>query len=256
MKKVDVLIGKRNQTMQLKLKGLEPGFDNLFLHHCGKLGDITRYIHYDQKSIHEAFGNKTSYTGYIVIDSMKCDERPTKTYQATFEIRNKSSFQELTETIQTFLTKKSADPRTVTIYYYLPESKSIFVIRDAEILVIDYANYDYDSPGDTAVFSMTGLETPLKIENYVYDWEKLSDIITTHCKELFSVFRAHQAKDSHSCSACQKQSEDALEMCSRCRAAYYCNAVCQNAHWPIHKETCQKVSKARDGKVIKFKKAK
>tara|TARA_R110002003_G_scaffold110_5_gene9295 strand:+ start:7427 stop:7861 length:435 start_codon:yes stop_codon:yes gene_type:complete len=37
------------------------------------------------------------------------------------------------------------------------------------------------------------------------------------------------------CALCNKP---AALTCSRCRAATYCSAVCQKAHWREHKQTC------------------
>lgn len=39
------------------------------------------------------------------------------------------------------------------------------------------------------------------------------------------------------CLFCDKQKEGLL-VCSRCRAAWYCDRECQKAHWKIHKATC------------------
>ena len=32
--------------------------------------------------------------------------------------------------------------------------------------------------------------------------------------------------------------EECLLRCRRCKLSYYCNRVCQKAHWPIHKKIC------------------
>jgi hypothetical protein len=40
------------------------------------------------------------------------------------------------------------------------------------------------------------------------------------------------------CFACGKH-EAALLKCERCRAAYYCDAACQKAHWKDHKGGCR-----------------
>jgi hypothetical protein len=39
------------------------------------------------------------------------------------------------------------------------------------------------------------------------------------------------------CSTCGEESMT-LSACSRCKKAYYCNAVCQKKHWKVHKKTC------------------
>lgn len=41
------------------------------------------------------------------------------------------------------------------------------------------------------------------------------------------------------CENCQKQDLN-FKVCSRCRQAYYCDPECQKAHYPRHKQVCQK----------------
>jgi len=36
-----------------------------------------------------------------------------------------------------------------------------------------------------------------------------------------------------------------LKRCSRCGFAAYCNAECQKAHWPLHKQTCRALEGAK-----------
>jgi len=47
-------------------------------------------------------------------------------------------------------------------------------------------------------------------------------------------------KEMAKCSYCGKVSDKALNKCSRCRVAEYCNATCQKAHWKDHKTECKK----------------
>lgn len=46
------------------------------------------------------------------------------------------------------------------------------------------------------------------------------------------------------CSGCLGDAPDGLELkaCSRCRAACYCGAACQKAHWATHKPACKKLT--------------
>jgi hypothetical protein len=37
---------------------------------------------------------------------------------------------------------------------------------------------------------------------------------------------------------CLKEVEG-CSRCSKCRTALYCNRVCQEKHWPVHKNSCQ-----------------
>ena len=48
-----------------------------------------------------------------------------------------------------------------------------------------------------------------------------------HCVDIF--------KNSHSCRQCGIV---AYNKCGECYVAYYCNAQCQEKHWPQHKEKC------------------
>ena len=43
------------------------------------------------------------------------------------------------------------------------------------------------------------------------------------------------------CHACRKP---ARSSCSRCKAAFYCDEVCQKAHWAVHKVDCRVVASA------------
>ena len=49
---------------------------------------------------------------------------------------------------------------------------------------------------------------------------------------------AVKAAISQPCAACQKVS-DRHNVCSRCHAVWYCDAVCQTKHWKSHKRHCQ-----------------
>ena len=41
------------------------------------------------------------------------------------------------------------------------------------------------------------------------------------------------------CAFCNEPRIDTLmQQCSRCKGAYYCNGVCQHAHWPTHRLQC------------------
>eukprot|EP01113_Clastostelium_recurvatum_P004090 TRINITY_DN11808_c0_g1_i2.p1 TRINITY_DN11808_c0_g1~~TRINITY_DN11808_c0_g1_i2.p1 ORF type:complete len:331 (-),score=60.05 TRINITY_DN11808_c0_g1_i2:41-997(-) len=43
------------------------------------------------------------------------------------------------------------------------------------------------------------------------------------------------------CDYCHRKM--AINQCSRCQAAYYCNQTCQKTHWKVHKQTCVAPSK-------------
>ena len=38
---------------------------------------------------------------------------------------------------------------------------------------------------------------------------------------------------------CCLQEVEGCSRCSKCRTALYCNRVCQEKHWPVHKNVCQ-----------------
>ena len=48
----------------------------------------------------------------------------------------------------------------------------------------------------------------------------------------------HSRSSSRHCLYCLKQVEGSLR-CSKCRTALYCGRVCQEKHWPAHKNICQ-----------------
>lgn len=51
-----------------------------------------------------------------------------------------------------------------------------------------------------------------------------------------------------SCSFCGKwstQGTSALQKCSKCHTARYCDQVCQAGHWPAHKKLCRSLRKFR-----------
>jgi hypothetical protein len=48
-------------------------------------------------------------------------------------------------------------------------------------------------------------------------------------KQLITLYR---------CRGCDKKDAKMLR-CGRCKKVYYCNAVCQRAHWPAHKKACR-----------------
>jgi len=50
------------------------------------------------------------------------------------------------------------------------------------------------------------------------------------------------------CNACGKDISAALQRCSRCQKAVYCNKDCQKAHWAKHKATCNPNNKKGGGK--------
>ena len=56
-----------------------------------------------------------------------------------------------------------------------------------------------------------------------------------YCK-LRPFYESEESK-YQTCSYCKNVDRD-LKVCSRCRKAYYCNQVCQKAHYPTHKQTC------------------
>ena len=55
----------------------------------------------------------------------------------------------------------------------------------------------------------------------------------------------HSRKSSRHCLYCLKQVEGSLR-CSKCRTALYCGRVCQEKHWPVHKNICQDSNNTED----------
>jgi hypothetical protein len=43
---------------------------------------------------------------------------------------------------------------------------------------------------------------------------------------------------SRSCARCGGEAAE-MQLCSRCRGAFYCSRACQQAHWPEHKRACK-----------------
>ena len=52
-------------------------------------------------------------------------------------------------------------------------------------------------------------------------------------------------KKKDTCLNCLKEVEG-CSRCSKCRTALYCNRVCQEKHWPVHKNICQDSNNAED----------
>jgi hypothetical protein len=48
---------------------------------------------------------------------------------------------------------------------------------------------------------------------------------------------------AHSCASCGTTALP-VKLCSSCRAARYCGAACQRAHWPAHKAACRAAAAA------------
>jgi hypothetical protein len=51
----------------------------------------------------------------------------------------------------------------------------------------------------------------------------------------------------HTCDACGSAPTERLKRCGSCRAARYCSAACQRAHWAEHKATCRPSAAAPAG---------
>jgi hypothetical protein len=45
-------------------------------------------------------------------------------------------------------------------------------------------------------------------------------------------------KKKDTCLCCLKEVEG-CSRCSKCRTALYCNRVCHEKHWPVHKNICR-----------------
>ena len=58
---------------------------------------------------------------------------------------------------------------------------------------------------------------------------------TAQCCNIAKFYK--QEMTMRVCSNCIRMDTD-LKVCSRCRVAYYCNAVCQKNDYPKHKKTC------------------
>ena len=44
-------------------------------------------------------------------------------------------------------------------------------------------------------------------------------------------------KKNKNCLCCLKEVQGSSR-CSKCRTALYCNIICQEKHWPVHKNNC------------------
>jgi len=58
-------------------------------------------------------------------------------------------------------------------------------------------------------------------------------------------------KKKDTCLHCLKEVEG-CSRCSKCRTALYCNRVCQEKHWPVHKNSC--VNSNDENSIIKLSK--
>eukprot|EP00033_Pygsuia_biforma_P002636 GCRY01002916.1.p1 GENE.GCRY01002916.1~~GCRY01002916.1.p1 ORF type:complete len:245 (-),score=82.11 GCRY01002916.1:225-959(-) len=59
--------------------------------------------------------------------------------------------------------------------------------------------------------------------------------------DLLSAKLIREYAATRACAACGKRKpEKELLVCSRCKAAHYCDANCQRQHWKTHKTTCKK----------------
>jgi hypothetical protein len=50
--------------------------------------------------------------------------------------------------------------------------------------------------------------------------------------------RAAWRVDHRACAACGS-TQEGMSRCTRCAAAFYCDAACQRRHWPAHKPACR-----------------
>ena len=51
---------------------------------------------------------------------------------------------------------------------------------------------------------------------------------------------ASKKKRARLCANCFKELERLLR-CSKCLTSAYCDRVCQQKHWPMHKNVCRKI---------------
>ena len=54
----------------------------------------------------------------------------------------------------------------------------------------------------------------------------------------------------HCCEACGLVGEG-FKKCAQCMRIYFCSAVCQHRHWPVHRLTCLLENKSATGKSVK-----
>jgi len=69
----------------------------------------------------------------------------------------------------------------------------------------------------------------------------LSNELSSMCTDSSSSISIN-SKKTNTCLHCLKEVE-VCSRCSKCRAALYCDRVCQLKHWPVHKSSCVSSSK-------------
>ena len=48
-----------------------------------------------------------------------------------------------------------------------------------------------------------------------------------------------------SCAMCKKKGAPSCNTCAGCGSVAYCNAVCQKAHWVLHRPDCTRIKKEK-----------
>ena len=59
----------------------------------------------------------------------------------------------------------------------------------------------------------------------------------TEDRQIHKVHILPKRQGYRACSSCGLV-KASLPKCSKCKAAWYCDATCQTQHWPAHKRTC------------------
>jgi hypothetical protein len=248
MKNVEVDAGN-NKKLKVNLDTTEfPEYDELCLMACHTISELKNPIEFDQHTIHKVFANRTDYVACIANIPARNEE--TGKIGRGRIIIVKDNLEELTK-----LTKAVFDlnEHLSTIYYYLPDFKYIFLIREGEFCCIDYGNFNYESPGETLVVHITGADKPLSTRKYLSDADHILSQVKD-CQELFKTGSNIWNADKHICNYC-KINKEKLLICSRCRATRYCDQTCQQNDWLEHKKTCEKVQvvNASKNKVVNAK---
>eukprot|EP00485_Elphidium_margaritaceum_P008137 CAMPEP_0202693664 /NCGR_PEP_ID=MMETSP1385-20130828/7710_1 /ASSEMBLY_ACC=CAM_ASM_000861 /TAXON_ID=933848 /ORGANISM="Elphidium margaritaceum" /LENGTH=343 /DNA_ID=CAMNT_0049349373 /DNA_START=14 /DNA_END=1045 /DNA_ORIENTATION=+ len=83
----------------------------------------------------------------------------------------------------------------------------------------------------------------IHLQQMVDDVMKNPSRLNTMVK-LVEKMKLSSSDESRICGYCGKTKEKMLR-CSKCKAVYYCSAMCQRPHWKQHKKTCKTVDGAK-----------
>ena len=114
---------------------------------------------------------------------------------------------------------------------YMELSEELFLQKDSvsrELFIRDESPSNIGQPG----FVRRAKANVLVMERF------LGNPIDTPLKHHSEIPPFVEGSDSECClcGRCQRVGEKAMMKCARCHQVWYCNAICQRADWPAHRE--------------------